>query len=351
MRLARLSLSLVLMLVWAPVFAESLPQWKDEDYERLRRGEIIAGIDILVEDKEVMASLQLSLSDEVLPVLPEDAIVVYDPKIVPDDFLEHYFKPSENYLIDPQKLLSSQEYLDQQGFLNYHAENSSLKIKIYLFDGEQNLPSSHTIDEICDKLYADQTLTAVVFCFMGNPDRNQLSLTGSGSGEITRADQRSILEQARIKAASKSDPVMQLESFAVQLSISLFWMEEDLEKVMASLAAEKSRALAEKAWQSNEKIGQVDVVTADDLKGFEMIRNLLHWFVLGLVGLLCILLAGMVFWRRWRKSQRFLFPVIELPKRLGANYAAGVGAVLIFHKKLGSPSKQRDQIPDYLRRM
>jgi len=42
---------------------------------------------------------------------------------------------------------------------------------------------------------------------------------------------------------------------------------------------------------------------------------------------------------------------MELPRRLGADYAAGVGAVLAFHNKLGSPSSQRDQVPDYLTRM
>lgn len=343
--------SFLLMLTGVPLFAESLPQWKDEDYARLLRGEIIAGADILVEDKEVMALLKTSLSGEVLPVLPEDSDLVYDPHIVPDDFLQRYFKTSEDHLIDPQKLLSTQEYLDQQGFLNYHAENAALKIKMYLFDGEQNLPSSHTIDNICEKLYAEQPLTAVVFCFMGNPDRNQLVLTGSGSVGVTRLEQLRILEEARMKAAAKSNPVMQLESFVIQLSISLFWLEKDLEKVMAGLAAEQSRALAEKAWQSSDKVGQVDLVAVGDGEGYAMLRNLLHWLVLGLVGLLFIAVAAYFVWDKWRKSQRYLFPVIEIPKRLGANYAAGVGAVLIFHKKLGSPSKQRNQIPDYLRRM
>ncbi|MGB2402712.1 MAG: hypothetical protein ACPIA7_04810 [Akkermansiaceae bacterium] len=337
-----------LLLTLVSVFAESLPQWEDEDYARLLRGEIIAGIDILVEDQEIMASLKLSLSGEVLPVLPEDKDLRYDPQVVPDDVLQRYFKTSENHLVDPQQLLSTQEYLDQQGFLNYHAENASLKIEMYLFDAEQNLPSSHAIDSICEKLYADHSLTAVVFCFMGNPDRNQLVLTGIESASVTRSDQRRILEEAKIKAAAKSDPVMQLESFVNQLSISLYWLEKDLEKVMAGIAAEQSRALAEKAWQSNQRVGRVDVVDADS---HLTLSKVLHWLVLGLLGLLFIAAAGVYLWIKWRKSQRYLFPVIEVPKRLGANYAAGVGAVLIFHKKLGSPSKQRNQMPDYLRRM
>ena len=340
-----------MLLICVSAVAESLPQWSDEDDARLRRGEIIAGIDILVEDKEVMAALRLSLVDEVLPTLPKEVKLVYDPHIVPEDFLKRYFALSESNLIDPQKLLSNQEYLDREGFLNYHAENSTLKVKMYLFDAEQNLPESHAIDEVCKRLYADEALTAVVFCFLGNPDRTQLAFSGRGAADIKPSKRREILESAKIKAMSKSDPVMQLESFIVQLSISLFWLETDLEKVMAGIAAEESRALAGKAWQSGEEVGSVEVIAADHRAGIEALKHQLHWIILGLLGLLCIVASCAYGFRVWRKSQRYLFPVIEMPERLGASYAAGVGAVLIFHKKLGSPSNQRNQIPDYLRRI
>ena len=52
---------------------------------------------------------------------------------------------------------------------------------MYLFDADQNLPSTHTIEKICEKLYADEPLTAVIYCFLGNPNRNQLAFTGGGS--------------------------------------------------------------------------------------------------------------------------------------------------------------------------
>ena len=52
---------LLVLLVSASAHAESLPQWSNEDRDRLLRGEIIAGTDILVEDEKVMASLGLRL--------------------------------------------------------------------------------------------------------------------------------------------------------------------------------------------------------------------------------------------------------------------------------------------------
>ncbi|MGB1874716.1 MAG: hypothetical protein ACPIG6_06735 [Akkermansiaceae bacterium] len=39
---------------------------------------------------------------------------------------------------------------------------------------------------------------------------------------------------------------------------------------------------------------------------------------------------------------------MNTPKRLGAERGAGVGAVIAFHSKLGSPSSQRNAMPDYL---
>lgn len=350
MRLHLIRPLVLLLMASASVIAESLPQWKDEDYARLRRGEIIAGVDILVEDKEVMASLKSILAGEVLPILPEELELAYDPKVVPDEFLRRYFTRSEDHLVDPQKLLTKQEYVDRKEFLDYHAENSNLKVKMYLFDADQNLPSTHTIEKICEKLYADEPLTAVIYCFLGNPNRNQLAFTGGGSIEVSPSDRRGVLEEARIKAMEKSDPVMQLESFIVQLSIGLFWLETDLAKVMASIAAEESRVLAGKAWQSGDDVGEVKVIA---LSGgvVEMVKGQLHWIILGLVALACMVVACVFGWCIWKKSKCYYLPVIETPERLGASYAAGVGAVLIFHKKLGSPSKQRNQIPDYLRRI
>ncbi len=351
MRVGLLSSPLLLILTWVSAVAESLPQWSDEDFARSRRGEIIAGIDILVEDKEVMATLKLSLANEVLPSIPEEPAIIYDPNVVPTDALELYFSAFETHLIDPQQLLTSPEYSEQEGFLNYHAENSSLGIKMFIFDADQTLPRTHTIDKICQQLYSDDYLTVVVYCFLGSPDRTQLAFAGEGSENITSAKQREILETAKIRAMGKSEPVLQLDSFIVQLSISLFWLETDLKKLMAVIDAEQSRVQAATAWMSSKKSGEVDVIKVADGGGLEVLKNQWYWIMSALMGLLTVVVVCVLAIRMWRKSQRYIFPVGETPERLGARYAAGVGAVLIFHKKIGSPSKQRNQIPDYLRRI
>ena len=65
-----------------------------------------------------------------------------------------------------------------------------------------------------------------------------------------------------------------------------------------------------------------------------------------------ILISGLVYIRfRRDRSKSYLFPVMDTPRRLGASYAAGIGAVLAFDSKLGSPSSQRNPMPDYLTRV
>ena len=342
---------LLLLLLSDSAHAESLPQWSDEDRARLLRGEIIAGTDILVEDEAVMASLNLGSDSEVLRALPPEPEPEYDAKMVPSEFLPLYFTSSESYLIDPQQLLSNQEALDRLGFLKYHADDSELKIRMYLFDSEQNLPASYTIEKLCEDHYADAPLTAIVFCFLGNPERSQLAFAGQGAADVVALDRRKMLESAMIKSMEKSDPAMQLESFIVQLSISLYWLEAQRAETLAALAAEGSRALAGKAWTSGNGAGKAEVVTAIDAGGLSVLKSHMYWIILGFLGLLCVTAACVFGWLMWRRSRRYHFPVVETPERLGANYAAGVGAVIAFHKKLGSPSSQRNQVPDYLKRV
>jgi hypothetical protein len=66
------------------------------------------------------------------------------------------------------------------------------------------------------------------------------------------------------------------------------------------------------------------------------------------VGLLLSAL-GLNHWLRRRA--RYRFPEFEVEPRLGGAHAAGVGAVISFASASLPPASQRDQTPDYLRRV
>lgn len=345
----RLSIMIILVGVVPCMAAKSLPLpvWSKQDRAKLIKGELVVGAGLFNDSPAFEPPKSEVPIPEVPPIEPEP---YYDPEIIPEGELEGYFASTYGeYLIDPQKLLTRQEVLDQEGFLQYHASESELDIKMYLFDARQKLPASHDIARICKQVYAGQPLTAVVFCFLGNPDRNQIAFAGEGADQISKLELRKMRESAVIKAMQKSDPVMQLDSFAVQFSISLYWLEREQEKSRALAAIEEKKRNLEKTAEGIPVDEPVNVVS--DRDGVAMIKTYAVYLLAGVLGLVCVAAMVWLSWSAWKRSRRYDFPVYELPRRLGGDYAAGVGAVIAFHSKLSSPSSQRNEASDYLTRI
>lgn len=326
--------------------AQSLPAWGEDDRARLKKGELVPGAALLVEDSP--GRPEPGVAPE--PEEPSLELVVpepdYDPKIIPEEYLEDYFLASapsaEGYLVDPQRLLSMQESLDREGFLEYHADDSEVDIRMYLFDAQQEIPPPYTLRRLVSERYADGPLAAVVFCFLGDPSRNMIAFGGRGAMDIAATDVRKILESAQMKAQEKSDPAAQVESFIVQLSIRLYWLERGLEE--ARLAAAPAPLQSAHPSAGNERASASPGVIA-------VVKPYFLYGMVGVTGLAFAAWGIVMAWILWKRNRSYHFPVLEPPRRLGADYAAGVGAVLSFHSKLGSPSSQRDQVPDYLTRM
>lgn len=326
--------------------AQSLPAWGEDDRALLKKGELIPGAALLVEDSSERPEPRVAPEPEVPsldPVVPEPD---YDPQVIPEEYLEDYFLASapsaKGYLVDPQRLLSMQESLDREGFLEYHADDSKVDIRLYLFDAQQEIPAPYTLQRLVSERYSDGPLSVVVFCFLGDPSRNVLAFGGQGSMDVPATDVRKILESARMKAQEKSDPAAQVESFIVQLSIRLYWLEKELAE--ARLAATPAAAQAPHPSGGNASKPASPGVMA-------MARPYLLYAMVGVTGLALSAWGVGMAWILWKRNRKYQFPVLDPPRRLGADYAAGVGAVLAFHNKLGSPSSQRDQVPDYLTRM
>lgn len=335
--------------------SQALPVWSKADRARLIKGELIAGSDILVDDPDTLPLPKIAPEPEVPSIEPVEPEPEYDPTELPQDYLADYFLSSpESYLIDPQRLLSMQESLDREGFLEYHADDSEVDVRMYLFDAQQKIPPPYTLQKLVDERYKGGKLTAVVFCFLGDPSRNQLAFGGEGASGIPLADSLKMLESAQMKAMEKSDPTMQVESFIVQLSIRLYWLEKEQAKSQAAIT--KSSLVAGSASAGSNKgggKGSSSEGTPGKASGgvVAKVKPYLLYVLGGGVGIVLICAGLFLSWRLWQRSRRYHFPVLEIPTRLEANYAAGVGAVMAFHNKLGSPSSQRDQVPDYLTRM
>ncbi|NWK57356.1 hypothetical protein HW115_17180 [Verrucomicrobiaceae bacterium N1E253] len=333
-----------------------MPQWSEEDRQLLEKGELVVGGVLLVEDPAAGASIRqetetsaeqggapvdLVESSGVLEVDVPEARVRLEP--VPDQFLSSYFSAApESYLIDPQRLFSNQETLDREGYLKYYADESEIDVRVYMFDAHQEIPAPYTLGRLVEGTFVDGPLTAVVFYYLGQPERSELLFGGEGAAEVSNEELCKILESAKIKALEKSDASTQMESFLIQLSISTYWMEQDI--------LERTKQVAEARGALDESKG--DTEEAGETEGtFELIQPYLWYGIMGLGGVALTLVSLLLIVRLWLRSRRYHFPVLDIPKRLGADYAAGVGSVIGFHNKTDSPSSQRDQIPDYLTRL
>jgi hypothetical protein len=62
-----------------------------------------------------------------------------------------------------------------------------------------------------------------------------------------------------------------------------------------------------------------------------------------------LLLLTLRFWHKRRALYRF--PDFEVESRLGGAHAAGVGGVISFANATVPPASQRNQLPEYLRRV
>ncbi|MDP0492452.1 MAG: hypothetical protein Q7Q71_15505 [Verrucomicrobiota bacterium JB023] len=325
-----------------PLNWPELPSWTAEELEMLRSGELVLGVDLFKD------TLGASDPEDLFEPLPEPEVPVEpepDPNLptpIPEDVYASYFtnRPAE-YLIDPQGMLSMQQQKDRQSFLDYHAGDSEIDIHIYLFDTRQVIPSDAQIGEIFKRHFSrGKGLTALVYYYYGNPDRAQLVTSPELAKVVGPGALHSALKHSQEQASLKSEPASQLESFSTAMSLRLYWMEKEIAEArgegrLAGLDDEEDLLVVE------SKEAPPEVLKKDH-------KLVLFIFVLSLA----ILSGGLlVAWRKRVKTKRYHFPEVEAQPLLSAPHAAGVGAVIHFDNATLPPSLQREQVPDYLRKM
>lgn len=321
-----------------------LPSWQDSEKKDLIAGGWIAGGALLTNDpvpdepsQETSAELKVEL-----PTTEEIAQDATAPHEIPEKFLPAYFaEHPKNFLIDPQELLSSSDYRDRLGFLNYHASDSSIDLFVYVFGRDQDIPSEVREEEMNERFFVDGRPAVIVFYYLGAPQRSMVYLSPSLTDAVSAPEQRRALASSVMQAFEKTDASEQLDAFLVQMSIRIYWMERIINGTSSNgddiaLPARVS-AIAER------------VIGSKGSK-IEWIRGMAFKYAVPGTLILGSLLAAfcMDFWLKRR--MRFEFPDFEVEPRLGGAHAAGVGAVISFASAAVPPARQRDQVPDYLRR-
>ena len=327
--------------------SDELPEWSEGELAALESGEYIPGSSLMgrlareVLDSESQEVIELDPAIRELP--EEDPKPAEWAKVIGEEFLTAYFRgPANGYLIDPQKLLATQEFLDREKFLNYHARDTIIKCYLYLFDELQELPEGETLEALVDAHFDADKAAAVVFYFMGDPSRSELRFTNRMVEAVRLEERERTLRLAIEDALEKSDRTSQLETFSMQLSIGLARLEEIVSKEGGSLEGGKSFLMSD---EQNPLLNELTLWER------LMLNQALFYTLLGLAVLVTAALLGFVGLWIANKRKVYVFPIAEGSLLLDAPHAAGVGGVLSFVSATAPPSSQKHEVPDYLQKM
>jgi hypothetical protein len=306
--------------------------------------ELLPG-ELLLTDSSIPGESEISEVHplEIDPPRPDEIAGDSKPIVeIPEKFLAAYFaERPQTFLIDPQNLLSPADFKDRLDFLNYHVSDSSIDLFVYVMGKDQEIPGEAREEELVERFYSEGRPAVIVYYYLGAPQRAVIHLSPSMMDQISVAEQHRTLESSIIQALEKVEPPAQLEKFLNQLSIRTYWMERVIgggsmvthtDSSAPPILSKSRRELAKSAklqW-IREKANQVALPATVILGGLMMLFTIIYWL---------------------QRRARYVFPELDVEPRLGGAHAAGVGAVISFASAAVPPASQRDQVPEYLRRV
>ncbi len=335
MKALLLATSLLGVLTAAAYEDPFLPEWIGKERERLEDAGWIAG-GILLSDEPLPEDGALELEGPTADELVGDSQL---PPEIPEKFLSAYFaERPKAFLIDPQGLLSPQDFRDRLKFLNDHSNDTAVDLYVYLIGGKQDIPGQVREEELIERFFSEGRPAAIVFYYFGVPQRSEVYLSPSVTDAVPPAEQQRALASSVMQAFEKLDPAEQLEAFLVQMSIRVYWME----RMLGGKPSEQPFAAATIVKKSAKELPRSASMVLVQAK-FTKYR------LPAGIGLAAMAMGALVHYARQR-HQKTYFPVLEVEPRLGGTHAAGIGAVISFASVTLPPAAQRDQVPEYLRR-
>ncbi len=319
-----------------------LPKWDAEERSILMKEGWLAGGVLLSfesipeesESDELPSSIEDPTTEE-LAESPEDELEVAE------QYLAAYFEAKPpGHLVDPQNLLTTREQNDLEAFLDYHTGDSSIDIYVYVFGADQWIPGDVREEEIVERLYSVGKPAAVIYYYVGAPQRSVMYLSPVITDTVSAAEQRRALESSVMQAFGSTIPFDQFEAFLVQMSIRIYWME----RMTEGTAAETKESIPDgENARSFSQEKNVPEMVAEIPSWMKLVGGVVAASFGGLLTLWCA-----VAW--WRSRVSFRFQEFEVEARLGGSHAAGIGAVISFGSSAVTPAMQRNRVPDYMRR-
>lgn len=194
-----------------PALLANTPQWEKGDQEQMLRGDLITGVGILPDESE-----EADAPEDLIPLDIPDAEIVETPIPVeiPQELMPLYLpSDKEQYLIDPQKLLSEQETADIARLLEEIREATEVSIFLTIFTSDQKIPASLNAPSLARQIFGDKPSCVLVEYRRGAFNTAQVIYSEDLSHTLTDGHRKSLLDAAKREAAESSEDLDVLWSF------------------------------------------------------------------------------------------------------------------------------------------
>jgi hypothetical protein len=322
----------------AAIVEPGLPAWGEGERAQMEAAGVLLTDEPAPDEAGQVTAAPLDLPQPTAEEIAETETPAIE---IPEKFWPDYFdKRPENFLIDPQELLGPVDYKDRLGFLNYHSGDSPIDLFVYVFNGDQDIPGEVREEELMERFFSEGRPAAVVYYYMGAPQRSTMYLSRSLTDVVSAPEQRRALESSVMQAFKDAEPSRQIAAFLVQMSIRIYWMERMMGGGEAAGGVTPVTARLAKTVPKKSKLMENLQPVLESTKRFVMPAAVIGGAIM----------AGLAMSSWLRRRARYRFPDFDVEPRLGGAHAAGVGAVISFASAAVPPASQRDQVPDYLRR-
>lgn len=263
--------------------------------------------------------------------IPEEIVeeVAYEPlPPLEGELADLYFAhPPVEFLIDPQRLLTEQKSNDIMRFLEFHSDESPIRIHVMVLGENQKVPAEIDLAALHAKWFSD-TPAVVMLYYREQPQLTQLVFNRSIEESLPESVFDRILENTLREGAVADLAPDQVEKMAIELSIQLYWLSRLMDQ------ERKGDQSLESASSIHEMMASADapellreyapgIFIEENGKALTLVFTIV--FILGGLAVVgCV--AWVVMWWRGRENvsgEPLLFPDFRIARRLGGEYCGG----------------------------
>lgn len=239
----------------------------------------------------------------------------------------YFATPPVDFLIDPQRLLTEQKSNDIMRFLEFHADESPIRIFVMAVGENQKIPEGIDLEDLHEKWFSDSP-TVVMLYYREQPQLTELVFNASIRDSLPKSVFDRILQNCLREGAVADLAPDQVEKMAIELSIQLYWLsrlmkQEGTDEQKLSAASSVHELMASRDAPELLREYAPGIFIHERSKALSIAVTLI--IVLGALTLFGF--AGwIVLWWRAREGvsgEPLLFPDFRIAKRLGGEFSGG----------------------------